>query len=77
MERILDHALGRGFSYLDERASALQALAEGVDPRRSPTFRRGKAGAWREHFSPETKALFKEVSGDLLIRLGYEEDHNW
>ena len=48
-----------------------------IDPKRSPTFRSGKAGGWQEAFTEEHKRLFKEVSGDLLIELGYEKDHGW
>lgn len=74
---ILDHALDRGFSLSVERDWALELLARAIDPARSPTFRRGQAGAWREHFTPEIKTLFKQISGDLLQRLGYETDANW
>ncbi len=48
-----------------------------IDPHRSPTFRKGKIGGWRESFTDEHKHLFKEIAGDLLIRLGYEADFDW
>jgi hypothetical protein len=34
-------------------------------------------GGWREFFTEEHKQLFKDVAGDLLVRLGYEKDNNW
>lgn len=44
---------------------------------KSPTFRQGKTGKWREHFTPKITELFKQRGGDVLIRLGYEKDNNW
>lgn len=52
-------------------------VAERLFSRGSPTFRRGRIGNWREHFTPEHKRAFKEVAGDLLIELGYEKDLKW
>jgi len=40
-------------------------------------FSKGKAGVWKEHFTEEHKAHFKEILGDVLIELGYENDYNW
>lgn len=59
------------------REEALAHLENSINPQKSPTFRSGKVGEWQKYFSPEHKALFKDVSGDLLIRLGYEKDHDW
>lgn len=44
---------------------------------KSATFWRGQIGSWREEFSEAHKITLKEVSGQLLIDLGYEEDFNW
>lgn len=43
----------------------------------SRTFRKGQIGDWVYHFSDFHKEIFKEYYGELLIRLGYEEDGNW
>jgi len=43
----------------------------------SMTFRKGKIGSWKEHFTQEHKTLFKQIAGQLLIDLGYETDFNW
>jgi hypothetical protein len=77
LNRVLDHAVQRGFPLLIDRPEALCRLAEGIDPLRSPTFRSGRVGGWKENFSPENKELFKEIAGELLVRLGYEQDLNW
>jgi len=41
------------------------------------SFRKGQIGSWKSHFTPEHKAAFKEVAGQLLIDLGYEESFDW
>jgi hypothetical protein len=74
---VLDHAVQHGFPLCIDRPEALRRLAGAIDPQRSPTFRSGKVGGWKEKFSPENTALFKEIAGDLLVRLGYESDLNW
>lgn len=40
-------------------------------------YRKGVAGDWKNHFTEEDKQVFKEVAGDMLIRLGYEKDMSW
>jgi hypothetical protein len=77
LARILAHAEARGFHHGSPPDSALDRLARRIDPARSPTFRSGKIGGWREHFTPGITELFKQVAGDLLIKLGYEEDFHW
>jgi hypothetical protein len=39
--------------------------------------RKGEHGNWRDYFTEEDKAFFKKRAGDLLISLGYEENHDW
>lgn len=41
------------------------------------TFRKGTIGNWYDQFSDEHKQAFKNVTGDLLIDLGYEPNNNW
>jgi Sulfotransferase domain len=77
LERVLDHAVQRGFPMQVSRPAAIQALAHSIDPQRSPTFRSGKVGGWRDQFSTENKRLFKQVAGELLLRLGYEQGDDW
>jgi hypothetical protein len=40
-------------------------------------FRKGIAGDWKNHFNQQHIDYFKEQYGDLLIKLGYEQDKNW
>lgn len=39
--------------------------------------RKGIAGDWKNVFTEQDKAIYKEVAGDLLIELGYEKDYDW
>ena len=74
---MLDEVEKTGYKIPTAREKALEILVEAINPKKSHTFRSGKTGGWVEHFSEENKALFKEVSGDLLTRLGYEKNNDW
>lgn len=54
-----------------------EALAEYIHPEFSGTFSTGTTGKWKSCFTPEHKKAFKDVAGDLLIRLGYEKNYDW
>ncbi len=71
---ILDMARYLGLSLTPQDAAA---LARRLYNPHSPTFRRGRVGDWKRHFTEEHKAALKEVAGDLLIALGYEHDTDW
>jgi hypothetical protein len=43
----------------------------------SSFYRKGIAGDWKNHFTEEDRRVFKEEAGELLIRLGYEDDLDW
>jgi len=76
LTRILDHLLAC-LPLHAPRADILNSLEESINPGRSPTFRSGKTGEWRQYFTEEHKKIFKHVAGDLLVRLEYEKDLNW
>ncbi len=40
-------------------------------------LRSGRTSQWEEHFDEELKARFKELAGDAVVQLGYEEDNEW
>ena len=42
----------------------------------SSRSRKGVAGDWKNVFTEEDRRIFKENAGELLIKLGYEEDDN-
>ena len=76
LNRIIDHFLRR-VPLLASRQLILESLESSINPKKSPTFRLGKTGEWKKHFTDEHKKIFKDVAGDLLIRLGYEKNDNW
>ncbi|MFB5615351.1 MAG: hypothetical protein ACE5RI_09745 [Candidatus Nitrosomaritimum yanchengensis] len=73
VQEIINIAEHLGYSITEERAIQItQTLfGDGI------TFRKGQIGAWKKHFMPEHKEIFKQVAGQLLIDLGYEKDLNW
>ena len=77
LNAMLEHLEAHDYQILVERSRAIQALMAAIDPGKSSTFRKGKVGDWRDHFNNEHKRLFKEVTDDLLIRLGYENNNDW
>lgn len=74
---LLDYLEQRGFTPRVSRSLAIETLKQAVIPKKSGTFRKGKPGGWQEHFTEENKTLFKELTGDLLVHLGYEQDKDW
>ncbi|HEX5837848.1 MAG TPA: sulfotransferase domain-containing protein [Anaerolineales bacterium] len=74
---MLDEVERTGYRIPAPREKALSILVEAIQPRKSHTFRSGKTGGWREHFTENHKTLFKDVADDLLIRLGYEKNNDW
>lgn len=77
LHAMLDEVEKTGYQIPTPREKALSRLVEAIQPRRSRTFRSGKTGGWKDHFTEEHKSLFKEVAGDLLVRLGYEKSNDW
>ena len=76
LNRIIDHLLVR-VPLPTPRNLILEALESAINPTKSPTFRSGKTGEWKKYFTEEHKRIFKDVAGDLLVKLGYEKDNNW
>jgi sulfotransferase 6B1 len=77
LDAMLDEVESIGYKIPTPRQKALSILGEAIRPRKSHTFRSGKPGSWREHFTEGHKKLFKDVAGDLLVRLGYEKSNDW
>jgi hypothetical protein len=75
--KVFDHVATRVPNLPIAREKAIDLLEESINPQHSPTFRSGKTGEWKKYFTAEHKRIFKEIAGDLLIKLGYEEDLNW
>jgi hypothetical protein len=76
LTRIMDHFLSQ-VPIQTSRELILDSLESSINPRKSPTFRSGKTGEWKKYFTDEHKSIFKDVAGDLLIKLGYEKNNDW
>ncbi|NOH00703.1 MAG: hypothetical protein HND47_01355 [Chloroflexi bacterium] len=77
LSSMLDEVEKTDYQIPTPREQALAILVEAIQPKKSHTFRLGKTGGWREFFTEEHKKLFKDVAGDLVVRLGYEKDNDW
>jgi sulfotransferase 6B1 len=77
LSSMLDEVEKTGYKIPTPREKALVILTDAIQPKKSHTFRSGKTGGWKEHFTDEHKKLFKEVAGNLLVELRYEKDNDW
>ena len=77
LNAMLDEVEKTGYKIPTPRERSLAVLVDAIQPKKSHTFRSGKTGGWKQHFTDEHKKLFKEVAGDLLVRLGYEQNNDW
>jgi hypothetical protein len=76
LTRIMNHFLDK-VPLQTSRQLILDSLESAINPTKSPTFRSGKTGDWKKYFKDEHKNIFKEVAGDLLIKLEYEKNNDW
>lgn len=76
VQRVEVEAITRHLGYL-LTPDRIERLLRKVWSERSPTFRKGVIGDWRNHFTDEHIAAFKEVAGRHLVTLGYERDLDW
>jgi hypothetical protein len=65
---------GQPAAVIDELTRA--SLAN-ISPHNSHTFRSGKSNGWRDVFTDEHRAMFKQMAGEALIRQGYEATYDW
>jgi hypothetical protein len=77
LNAMLDEVEKTGYKIPTPREEAIKIFVDAIQPKKSHTFRSGKTGGWREHFADEHKKLFKEVAGDLLVKLRYENTNDW
>jgi hypothetical protein len=77
LSAMLDEVEKTGYKIPTPREKALSVLVDAIQPKKSHTFRSGKTDGWKQQFTDEHKKLFKDVAGDLLVRLGYENNNDW
>ncbi len=77
LRQILDYLMGKGLQINSTEKEAISLLKAAIQPRKSGTFRGGRVGDWRQHFTDANKDRFKEETRDLLQILHYEKDEQW
>ena len=77
LNAMLDEVEKTGYKIPTPREKAIEILVEAIQPKKSHTFRAGKTGGWKTYFTDEHKKLFKDIAGDLVVRLGYEQNNDW
>jgi hypothetical protein len=70
-----DKAVAVGLSAVEEASIHSRRTPDTGTQRRH--VRSGKTAQWREHFGASHVERFKALTGDLLVRLGYESDMDW
>jgi hypothetical protein len=53
----------------------IEACRDGKNISIKGVFRQGKSGNWKRQLSKSDVKTFKEIAGDILLRLGYEKDN--
>jgi hypothetical protein len=76
LRSIIRH-VGKSYAFTFQEDKLLASLVSSIQPRKSQTFRLGRTGDWTNHFERKHRKVFKDVAGDLLIRLGYESCYDW
>lgn len=72
LRRVIDFI---GFELDEEK---LNKLAAGLFTTETDVYRPGGGiGVWKKYFTNENVKVFKDHSGDLLQKLGYEKDGSW
>ncbi len=80
--------LFRHYGFTDQAVARCVELAEACSFRKQAKrdlgrvdnkshMRSGLPGQWRDELSEAHKLLFKELNGDALVRMGYEQDIDW
>ena len=68
-----DAAVAKGISIVEQFSRRHGPHAGDLDPH----VRSGEPGEWRRSLKADHIARFKELTGDLVVRLGYEKDSDW
>ena len=60
----------------DHSFEALSGRERGIEDKHSH-YRKGIHGDWKNYFNEQLVKQFKQLTGDLVVRLGYELDDSW
>lgn len=56
---------------IDTSQSQIEQLVNKIFSKKSNTFRKGRIGEWKNHFTEKHQKAFNEVAGEALIKFGY------
>ncbi|MCC7417212.1 MAG: sulfotransferase domain-containing protein [Acidobacteria bacterium] len=65
------------FLGLQHQDSRIEGICDRLFDQQAATFNVGRAGRWRELFDADARAIFEEVAGAELRRLGYADNGAW
>lgn len=68
--RVSERAMAMGLAAVDELTLSRGGAVRGH-------ARSGQPGEWRDRLGPDHIARFKEVMGDLVVKVGYESGPDW
>ena len=54
----------------------ISGRSQGIEDKKKH-YRKGVHGDWKHYFNDKQKKIFKELSHDLLIIYGYEQNYDW
>lgn len=76
VRRIVEYFVKKSGLVLD--VDELTEIArKAINPEKSHTFNKGATQRWKKKFTDTHKELFKDISGEMLIDLGYEDGLGW
>jgi hypothetical protein len=76
-EQMFRHYGFRSKACLTSVAIASQFSLDAMRSKKDSHVRSGQPGEWRGAFEPSHIAHFKQLTGDLIVRLGYETSTDW
>ena len=83
LQRIVHELTGQTLSsehaktIVDEFSFERQSGRKPGEESKNSFLRKGIVGDWPNYFSKEACEIFNYYAGDILIQLGYEQDHSW
>ena len=62
---------------IDCSENELAGICSSIFSSASPTFHQGQVAQWPAVFDEDIKSRFKELTGEAIIRYGYESSNHW